>query len=73
MEATIRIEGMHCDGCAGRVRRVLEREPGIREAHVTHDEGRARVKYNESLVTVERLKTLVETAGYTASVVEEDS
>lgn len=73
MEATIRIEGMHCDGCAGRVRGVLEREPGIREAHVSHTDGRARVTFNEGVVTTERLAELVETAGYTVSVMEGDS
>lgn len=72
MRVILGIEGMHCDGCAERVRRVLERERGIREVHVSHDDGRARVRCAESLVTVERLKTLVEAAGYTASIVEDD-
>lgn len=31
MKTTIAIEGMHCGGCADRIRRVLEREPGVRE------------------------------------------
>lgn len=26
---TIQIEGMHCGGCAQRVRHRLEREPGV--------------------------------------------
>ena len=63
---TIRIEGMHCDGCAQRVQRVLEREPGVREAAVTFEAGEARVKYDEEAVTIDQLRSAIERAGYTA-------
>jgi copper chaperone len=63
---TIRIEGMHCDGCASRVKRVLEKEPGVREADVSYQAGEARVKYNEHTVGTERFRELIEQAGYTA-------
>lgn len=65
---TIRIEGMHCDGCASRVKRVLEKDPGVREADVSFAAGAATVKFNEHTVTPERLRELVETAGYTADI-----
>lgn len=64
METTIRIEGMHCGGCADRIRRVLEREPGVREAEVSHPEGRARVKHEPEKVDAARLTRLVEEAGF---------
>lgn len=67
MEKTIKIEGMHCDGCAGRVRRVLEKEPGVREADVSYEMGEARLKYNEHAVTPDRLRELIEQAGYSAN------
>jgi copper chaperone CopZ len=65
---TIRIQGMHCDGCAGRVKRVLEREPGVREADVSFEAGEATVKYNTQTVTPDRLRELIEGAGYTADL-----
>ena len=65
MNTTIKIGGMHCDGCASRVRRVLEKESGVREADVSFEDGEARVKYNEHSVTTERLRELVEGTGYT--------
>lgn len=67
VETTMRIEGMHCDGCADRIRRVLEREPGVREAEVSHPEGRARVKH-ASQTDVARLTRVVEEAGYDVSL-----
>ena len=70
METTIKIEGMHCDGCATRVKRVLEREPGVRDADVSYHAGEARVKYNEHSVPPARLRELIEQAGYTAGDAE---
>lgn len=66
METTIRIEGMHCDGCANRVKGLLEKEPGVRQAEVSYSAGEARVKHNEHTITTERLRDVVERAGYTA-------
>lgn len=66
---TIKIEGMHCDGCANRVKGLLEKEPGVREAEVSYQAGEARVKYNEQSIAVDRLRQVVEQAGYTAGEV----
>lgn len=63
--STIRIEGMHCDGCANRVKDLLEKEPGVREAEVSYAGGEARVKYNEHAVGADKLRQVVEQAGYT--------
>lgn len=63
---TIKIEGMHCEGCANRVRTLFEKEPGVREADVSYEASEARVKYNERTVSGARLRELIEQAGYTA-------
>lgn len=70
METTIKIEGMHCDGCAGRVKVVLEKEPGVREADVSYQAGEARVKYNEHTVGADKLRQVIERAAYTAGRAE---
>lgn len=62
---TIRIEGMHCDGCAQRLRRVLEREPGVTTADVSWQGGEARVEHDGN-ATTDRLRAAIERAGYTA-------
>ncbi|MEE8436019.1 MAG: heavy metal-associated domain-containing protein [bacterium] len=63
-EAVLKIEGMHCDGCAERIRTVLEREPGVRSAEVSFTNKQARVKFNLQRVDDGRLVELVETAGF---------
>lgn len=63
----IRIEGMHCDGCAQRVRRVLEREAGVAAAEVSYEGGEARVQHDEQGVTVDRLRAAIERLGYSVT------
>lgn len=60
---TMKIEGMHCDGCAQRLQRVLEREPGVAAVEVSYADGQARVEHNEGL-TQDRLREAVERLGY---------
>lgn len=65
---TLKLQGMNCDSCAGRVRRVLEREPGVRQAAVTFATGQAQVRYDEQATNTDQLQRVIERAGYTASV-----
>lgn len=44
---TIRIEGMHCDGCASGVQRLLAKEAGLREADGSYPAGEARMKFHK--------------------------
>ncbi len=66
MQTTLTIEGMHCDACAQRVQRVLEREAGVRAAEVSFGAGEARVDYDERVIRPARLEAAVAQAGYTA-------
>jgi Cu+-exporting ATPase len=64
---TLRIEGMHCDGCAARIERVLARLPGVHEASVSFPAGRAEVRHNPRLASGELVRA-IERAGYRASL-----
>ncbi len=61
---TIKIVGMHCDGCAERVKTLLERQPGVREASVSFADGLARVRYNGHAVSEDRLVAVIEAGGF---------
>jgi copper chaperone len=64
-DTILNIEGMHCDGCARRLKTVLEREPGVREAQVSFAERRARIRFRPHGVEDSRLAQVIETAGFT--------
>lgn len=58
------IDGMHCDGCAERVRTLLSKEAGVREARVSFAEGSAEVRYNPHSTSEARLREVIEKGGF---------
>ena len=62
--ATLKIEGMHCNGCAQTIKSLMEKEPGVRMADVSYKNGEARVFYDPQAVNEDRLAELVEKPGY---------
>lgn len=63
MEKTMKIDGMMCDRCSGRVRKALEAVEGVEEALVSHENGTATIKCADS-VTDAALKEAVENQGF---------
>ncbi len=64
MEITLKIEGMMCPHCSGRVQTALEALPGVQQAIVSHESGTAVVALTEA-VSESTLKATVEAQGYT--------
>ncbi|HIU63702.1 MAG TPA: heavy metal translocating P-type ATPase [Candidatus Avacidaminococcus intestinavium] len=63
MEKTLKIEGMMCGHCEGRVKKSLEALPEVIEAVVSHEAGTAIVKLKSAL-SDEVLKNTVEAQDY---------
>jgi copper chaperone CopZ len=61
---TLKIQGMHCGGCAETVKASLEREPGVKAASVAFESGEARVLYDPLAVREDRLAAVVQGLGY---------
>ncbi len=61
---TIKVDGMHCEGCAQRIKTLLERAPGVREAAVSLADGLARVRYNPHVASEDRLAEVIERGGF---------
>lgn len=62
MEITLKIEGMMCGHCSGRVKNALEALPEVNEAIVSHENGTAVIK-GEAL-NIDALKEAVENQGF---------
>ncbi|TNC14327.1 copper-translocating P-type ATPase [Methylobacterium terricola] len=58
------VEGMTCASCTGRVERVLEAVPGVREASANLATGRVTVRHPAGLVSPDALAEAVRDAGY---------
>jgi copper chaperone len=68
----LRIEGMTCMGCVASVTRLLQAQPGVKDANVTLTPGAASVNYDAGKVSEASLKATLkvalEDAGYEATV-----
>lgn len=64
----LKVEGMHCGGCAQSIKRLLERQPGVLSAEVSFETGEARVQIDPQRIGPDRLTGVLAPAGYQASV-----
>jgi copper chaperone len=65
MKTTIfKIEGMNCDACANSIRSIVEKEPGVRMASVSFNEGLARVLYDPQTIGEDRLVDVIQQPGF---------
>ena len=64
MKKTLKIDGMMCPHCSGRVKKVLEALEAVELAEVSHETGLATVTL-KGAVSDEVLKKTVEDQGYT--------
>ena len=62
--ATFKIEGMRCDGCANTVRSLVEKELGVQAVAVSFTDGQARVLYDPQAIDEERLVTTIQKPGF---------
>ena len=63
---TIRVEGMHCGGCASSVEKKLTATKGVQEVSVSFEKKEAWVKYDDQKVTVAQLREVINSTGYKA-------
>ena len=63
---TLSIRGMSCDGCSGRVTKVLEGTPGVLKADVSHDADSGKITTTEALSTEEVIE-IIESIGFSAT------
>ena len=65
-QATVKVNGMTCQGCVRSVKKVLERVAGVQSADVSLEKAQAEVVFDPARANVEQLKAAVEGAGYEA-------
>ncbi len=63
MEKTLKIEGMMCPHCSGRVQAALEQLDGVEKAEVSHESGLAQIRMTKAVDDALLVKA-VEDAGY---------
>ncbi|MBR5390216.1 MAG: heavy-metal-associated domain-containing protein [Clostridia bacterium] len=69
MKKKMKIEGMRCGGCEGRVKRMLEALPQVDRVTASHEAGAAEVILNAEIPD-EVLKKTVEDLGFFVTGIE---
>ncbi len=60
ISAELSIDGMTCTGCEHHVNHALQGQNGVIEASSSYKDGKAIVKFDESLIDIQQLSTSVE-------------
>jgi len=64
--ATFKVEGMHCDGCADKVKAGLASSKGIVDVIASSANKSVTVKYDADLLDVSKVAKLISDLGYKA-------
>ena len=63
-EISLKIEGMHCNGCSARLEKVLNNFDGVKNAKVSFEDKQAVINFDESKTSIENIKEAIEDAGF---------
>jgi copper ion binding protein len=63
-EITLKVEGMSCMHCVGRVEKALTSLDGVESAKVSLEEKEAKVEYDPDKVDIEKMEDAIGEAGY---------
>ena len=66
---SLKIEGMHCEGCSNRLTKVLKNLDGVNDAKVSLENKKADMEYDEEQINIDNIKEAISDAGF--EVVEE--
>lgn len=58
----LKIDGMHCNGCAERLEKVLNKKDSIKKASVNFDNKEAIIEYDD--ISIKDIEEFIEDAGF---------
>lgn len=58
------VNGMTCNGCAGTVNNIIKMQKGVTAVDVQYPENTAEVTFDESMISEEKIKEVVQMMGY---------
>jgi len=63
-KAVMQLETLTCPSCMKKIQGALEKMDGVNNAKVLFNSSKAKVEFDESIVTGEDLKDIIEKLGY---------
>jgi len=60
----LKVDGMTCSGCSGRLQRVLEATAGVRAAQIVLETKQVTVEYDETSIEASVIHETISDAGF---------
>ena len=60
----LKVSGMHCGGCSGRLNRVLNNLDGVENAEANFETGIVKLSYNGDKISIDTIKKNILDAGF---------
>ena len=60
----LKVSGMHCGGCSGRLNRVLNNLDGVENAEANFETGIVKLSYNGDKISIDTIKENILNAGF---------
>ena len=64
MKTTLKVAGMHCNGCSTNLEKMLNKRAGVLSAKVSLEDAAAVVEYDEGKVDLAGLREVGENCGF---------
>lgn len=72
-EITLQVDGMTCAACSSGVERTVNKQQGVDTCEVNLTTGRARIIYDENLISIDTIKEKIVKAGFQPKDIEKNS
>jgi len=69
-KVTLKVTGMSCGHCVNKIETALKELAGVEKANVNLKKGMAKVKYDDSFQTLDKLTDTVRDVGYEAEAIK---
>lgn len=63
-EVKLQLEELNCPDCARKIQQALNAQQGVEKAEVIFTTGNAKVKFDDSITTLDRIKKVIQGFGY---------
>ncbi|MBV5133980.1 copper chaperone CopZ [Staphylococcus epidermidis] len=69
-KVNLKVTGMSCGHCVNKIETALQKLEGVEKANVNLKKAMAKVKYDDSLQTIDKLTDTVRDVGYEAEPIK---
>lgn len=67
VENTLKVEGMHCDGCEATIAKGVTEIAGVDSISANHEDSTAYVRFDSNKTTLQDISKAIESRGYTVA------